>query len=272
MSHTQPHSAEELRRLAEDTGVTPLSAALEVIVGSGRSLHWRRFVSIEDCGEALEEIPEDVIPRVSPHPYQSANAPYGEHSPYFARRSVVERLKSAQDMLSRLRPGFKIQLFDAYRPIEVQAYMVNYEMERLAREDGVEPAGLDETGKKKYFNQVYTIWAKPTDDPKTPPPHSTGSAVDVQILEADGKTLDMGSNIDGIGSSAFPNYFRNAPDVRMRKCHDNRELLLSVMSAQGFRRLPYEWWHFSYGDQMWALLEWLDDPSKERKAKYGRLN
>ena len=31
-----------------------------------------------------------------------------------------------------------------------------------------------------------------------------------------------------------------------------RDLLANVMRKAGFVRHPHEWWHFSYGDQLWA--------------------
>jgi len=34
---------------------------------------------------------------------------------------------------------------------------------------------------------------------------------------------------------------------------NNRKLLQRVMLGAGFTQLPTEWWHFSYGDQIWAV-------------------
>ena len=34
----------------------------------------------------------------------------------------------------------------------------------------------------------------------------------------------------------------------------NRRLLYHLMTSAGFANNPTEWWHFSYGDQMWAKL------------------
>ena len=38
----------------------------------------------------------------------------------------------------------------------------------------------------------------------------------------------------------------------------NRRLLHWVMAEEGFEGLPDEWWHFSWGDQMWAKLAGAD--------------
>ena len=31
-------------------------------------------------------------------------------------------------------------------------------------------------------------------------------------------------------------------------------MLYNVMTAAGFANLPSEWWHYDYGDNMWAQL------------------
>ena len=81
----------------------------------------------------------------------------------------------------------------------------------------------------------------------------------------------MGSVIDAVGEVSLPNYFAGSLDEQEIVFHVNRELLNRVMSRAGFRRLPHEWWHFSFGDQVWALLEWLDNPAKIVNAIYGRV-
>lgn len=32
----------------------------------------------------------------------------------------------------------------------------------------------------------------------------------------------------------------------------NRDLLVDTLQAQGLINYPDEWWHFSYGDRLWA--------------------
>ena len=51
---------------------------------------------------------------------------------------------------------------------------------------------------------------------------------------------------------------------------ENSDLLVEVMSFAGFTQLPTEWWHFSYGDQIWAL-ETTDKTSLHVEAKYGMI-
>ena len=44
-------------------------------------------------------------------------------------------------------------------------------------------------------------------------------------------------------------------DYRVKHCRQkNRRMLYNVMTAAGFTNLPSEWWHYDYGDNMWAQL------------------
>jgi hypothetical protein len=53
--------------------------------------------------------------------------------------------------------------------------------------------------------------------------------------------------------------------------HAHRQLLRDVMLKAGFQRNPREWWHFSFGDQMWAWLYNQSHPETLMTARYGRL-
>ncbi|MGV8547019.1 M15 family metallopeptidase, partial [Pseudomonas aeruginosa] len=42
------------------------------------------------------------------------------------------------------------------------------------------------------------------------------------------------------------------PDARQRRVRDHRRLLYHAMLDAGFSNLPSEWWHYDFGDQLWA--------------------
>jgi D-alanyl-D-alanine dipeptidase len=83
----------------------------------------------------------------------------------------------------------------------------------------------------------------------------------------------MGSPIDAIGAVSEPNYFAavaascsdSAERLQALEWHRRRQLLAAAMQAVGFEQHPNEWWHFSWGDQMWA---WS---SGSAQAHYGRI-
>jgi D-alanyl-D-alanine dipeptidase len=223
-------------------------------------------IPIVECQEPLVAIPDHVL-KILPHPYISLGAPYGDLSPFFVREGVLARLEKSQAYLQTLRPHWQIAIFDAYRPIPVQQFMVDYSFTHLAESRGLKVNMLSEAEKNLLMSEVIKFWAVPSHDPKTPPPHSTGAAIDVTLYDAEhnGEILEvnMGSPIDEISDRSFPDYFATFRNSEAVNFHRDRQLLNEVMTHSGFQRHPNEWWHFSYGDQLWA---WT---SHEKSAIYG---
>ena len=222
-------------------------------------------VPIQECGEALVPIPLDRFAVVTPHPYAALGAPYGPFSPYFLRQRVLQKLIEAQAHLQSQRPDWRLQIFDAYRPIPVQQFMVDYTFAQLACSEGLSPDNLSEEAHSQLQEKVLRFWAVPSPDPGTPPPHSTGAAVDLTLANAAGEPVDMGSAIDEISPRSEPEHFAHSSDATGQHYHQHRQLLTSAMSQAGFRQHPNEWWHFSWGDQLWA---W--QVGREEIAQYGR--
>lgn len=232
-----------------------------------------RSVPIEECGDALVAIPAQAFALTDPHPYVALGAPYGAASPWMLRRRVLDALMQAQRELAARRPGWRLKLFDAYRPVPVQAFMVWREFLRQAELAGrslaaySDPAALEQ-GQPELHRllaaRVFEFWGVPSDDPRTPPPHSTGAAVDLTLEDAQGDELDMGGAIDETTERSYPDHYARATSPMQRAFHEHRTLLADVMLSAGFRRHANEWWHFSRGDQMWACA------AGEHAAIYGR--
>jgi len=211
---------------------------------------------IVECHEPLVPLPPCLL-RLTPHPYQSIGAPYGpEADPFRLRSGVVKRLLEAQVQLQQREPSLQLAIFDAWRPVAVQAFMVEHAIAEECQRQGVDPS---DAGQKEAFSAVITevgrFWAPPSDDPATPPPHSTGAAVDL-TLAASGAVLDMGGDIDAIGAVSEPDHYlaaaRSQPTSEAAVWQRRRDLLKQVMVSAGFEQHPNEWWHFSHGDQLWA--------------------
>jgi zinc D-Ala-D-Ala dipeptidase len=221
-------------------------------------------IPIVECGEPLVPIPLEQFAVVSPHPYIQAGANYNGRSPYFLRQSILDALIQAQGFLRQFRPGWHIQIFDAYRPVEVQQQMVDYTFTQILQTRHWNLSDLSLEQQEEIWQQVYQIWAVPSFDPATPPPHSTGAAVDLTLVDAAGKTVDMGSEIDELSARSHPDYYVNSDLPEAHHYRTHRQLLNAIMLEAGFCRHPGEWWHFSCGDQMWA---WL---MQGTGARYGR--
>ncbi|GBF79931.1 M15 family metallopeptidase [Aphanothece sacrum] len=221
-------------------------------------------IPISECGEPLVSIPLEKFAVMSPHPYEKLGANYQGKSPYYLRKRVVNALLQAQTFLQQNYPGTNILIFDAYRPVAVQQFMVDYTFASVVKQQGLTPEQLSEAEKQAIWQQVYQIWAVPSENPATPPPHSTGAAVDITLIDETGAIIDMGGQIDEMSERSQPNYYAQSIDVIKQNYHQKRELLKQIMINAGFSRHPGEWWHFSLGDQMWA---W---ETKQAIAYYGR--
>ncbi|MFZ0407214.1 MAG: M15 family metallopeptidase [Cyanobium sp.] len=224
-------------------------------------------IPIDDLGEPLLELTASLW-RIEPHPYQVLGAPYGQlGSPFRLRQGVVQRLLRAEALLRRQHPEWRLAIFDAWRPVAVQQFMVEHAIASECRRRGTDP---DQPGpmREQVVAEVGRFWAPPSVDPATPPPHSTGAAVDLTLAESSGRLLAMGGEIDAIGPVSEPDHYSEAarlePAGEAGLWHRRRQLLAGVMEQAGFAQHPNEWWHFSHGDQLWA---WR---SGSPKAIYGR--
>ncbi len=225
-------------------------------------------IKINECNEPLISIPKSIF-CLTPHPYMSLGAPYlAGADPWVLRRSVLKKLIHAQQYLSEISPQLKLALFDAWRPITVQKFMFNYTIQESCKLKGIDSNDFSVNGGiYDVIEEVGRFWAKPSSDPFMPPPHSTGAAIDLTLADMTNKPLDMGGEIDFIGPESSPDFYKKdtykMPHAKHKIFHDRRSLLFSVMKKAGFVQHPNEWWHFSYGDQLWS---WL---TKKGNAVYG---
>jgi D-alanyl-D-alanine dipeptidase len=183
------------------------------------------------------------------------NPPYwqkaeGATQQLLLRRSVGEKLVKVNGRAAEA--GLEIFLFDAWRPRAVQAFFHDVWMPReLQRRDpGLSGATLTE--------EVERYWAAPSGDENSPAPHATGGAVDLTLRWKDGDALWMGSLFDDVTQLAHRDRFENLTAGNFsfsdQEARANRRLLHWLMAEEGFAGHPDEWWHFSWGDQMWAAL------------------
>ena len=230
-------------------------------------------VPIVPSSEPIVIIPTPEFALVTPHPYAILGAPYGEKSPFYVRSGVLEKLRQAQSKLESIQPGWRIQIFDAYRPVAVQQFMVDHTLEEVLVAKGLgDELGREatEVERSQSLQEVYQFWAVPNLDPLMPPPHSTGAAVDVTLVDALGAVVDMGSAIDEISVRSFPDHFVGT--MEGKGFDQNRQLLNFVMTSVGFVRHYHEWWHFSWGDQLWAWTVMRSMANQvEITARYGRV-
>ncbi len=92
--------------------------------------------------------------------------------------------------------------------------------------------------------------------------HSTGGAVDALIYDLKKDcVMDFGNN-DGLHLELNKTCYPFHPDITPQ-VKNNRKLLISLFDKEEFVVDPKEYWHFDYGNVIWAIEK------EEKYAKYG---
>ena len=110
-----------------------------------------------------------------------------------------------------MEKGYKIKIFDCYRPLDIQKKMW-----------------------KIVSNPEYVA------NPAKGSIHNRGGAVDITLVDSNGKELDMGTSFDFFGIEASHNYTNLSQEVKQ-----NRMLLKTTMVNSGFNSFESEWWHYN---------------------------
>ena len=137
----------------------------------------------------------------------------------YLRKSTAEALVKANKDFIQL--GYRIKLFDCYRPLSVQKKMW------------------------KILPGTHYV-ANPAKGSK----HNRGAAVDLTLVDAQGKELNMGTPFDFFGKEAHHTYTEHSKEVL-----ENRKLLKETLDKLNFKSIYSEWWHYEYRPEMQSKVE-----------------
>lgn len=154
------------------------------------------------------------------------------------RDDVARRLAMAA---AALPDQVRLHLVEGYRPPEVQAALYEAHRRRLL---GDVP-GIDVAQSHRLASRFVA--------PPSVAAHPSGAAVDVTLVDAGGRPLDMGTAIDATPEDSDGACYLDAPGISAL-ARDKRRLLASCLRTAGFVNYPTEWWHWSYGDRYWAFV------------------
>jgi len=151
--------------------------------------------------------------------------PHGTHA--LARPEVASALAGAQSILRRYQYGLKI--WDAYRPVEVQAmlWQASHNSDYVAN-PAIGAGSL----------------------------HTWGIAVDATLVDSQIRDVRMPTDFDDFTPAAMLPYMGSSLEIRA-----HLRLLRYAMHMAGFCGLRTEWWHFT-------ILDWQKfvPPEKARSA------
>ena len=165
---------------------------------------------------------------------------YGELTRAYLQPEMAKRLAKANAILRKEKPGYHLLVYDAARPNSAQYDLWN----------ALDHLKIPARSKTQYVA-----------DPKIGSNHNFGCAIDLTVVDENGKPLDMGTKFDFFGPPGLSTF--RAGNAQKRKTDGptsrNRQLLRKVMTQVGFKVNTTEWWHF-------------DGMSKaQARAKYGMI-
>ncbi|CAN7150122.1 M15 family metallopeptidase [Massilia sp. LjRoot122] len=150
------------------------------------------------------------------------------YSPFdcaWLHRDAAAALEQVVAWLKQRRPGYTALVLDALRPQRVQQQLWD---------------ALDGTGLQMYLA-----------NPARGSIHSYGMALDITLLDEQGRELDMGTGFDDMTNLSHPALeegFLLSGELSEAQVA-NRRLLREAMLEAGFFGINTEWWHFDCGDR-----------------------
>lgn len=191
----------------------------------------QRRVRCEDLPQQTEFVRLADVPGISVDlRYASANnfvgrVLYADLDCAWVHRDAAAALTQVGARLARTHPELRLLVLDALRPHRVQEMLWRH---------------LEGTDLRPYLA-----------DPARGSVHSFGLAVDVTLLGAEGREMDMGTGFDDLSELSHPDL--EAAHVQQGRLSTaqvaNRHILRDAMCQQGFRGIHSEWWHFDFGDR-----------------------
>lgn len=150
------------------------------------------------------------------------------YSPFdcaWLHRDAAAALERGVAWLGVKQPGLTVLVLDALRPQRVQEALW---------------AALEGTGLQEYLAE-----------PARGSIHSFGMALDLTLIDAQGRELDMGTGFDDLTWRSQPRHEAEllARGELTRAQLDNRQLLRDMMAHAGFVGILSEWWHYDCGDR-----------------------
>lgn len=186
-------------------------------------------IPIVECGEPLTDLKELL--------FLSFFDNLSDRKEVFARKSVAEKLEKAASMLP---DSYHLKIHSAYRPRTEQIELWNRKFNEMKAE-------FPSLSEEEIVIKTKRICADPRFGFGG---HQTGGAVDIALCDDNGNDYDMGTMISDKGSKIITRSKEISEEARR-----NRTILLTAMTEAGFVNYPKEWWHYCYGDRMWAAYK-----------------
>ncbi|MDR3442920.1 MAG: M15 family metallopeptidase [Legionella sp.] len=163
------------------------------------------------------------------------------------RLGVHEKLKRAQSLLPH---GLRFCLYESYRSMDLQKMLFDT---RYAKIKNQHPGWSAEQLFIETIRMVSPVINQ--DGSNNIPPHSTGAAIDVYLINNQGQAVEMGIHPELWMDDLDGSLSLTASQIISEKAQQNRRIMGNALEAVGFVNYANEYWHWSYGDRYWAYYK-----------------
>ncbi|WP_098011699.1 M15 family metallopeptidase [Streptomyces sp. sk226] len=191
-------------------------------------------IPVRESGEPLVDVRTGPVPLLVD---SRRSDPAGAFA--HLRERLRDQLVAAQGQLPN---GLRLLVVEGYRPPELQKKYFERYTQRLRSEHP-----------RWTVQQVRDAASRYVAPPEIAP-HSAGAAVDLTLVDAGGRELDMGTAMNATPQDSDGACFADATNIPA-VAKANRAVLTTAMTDAGLQPYPFEWWHFSLGDRYWALMQ-----------------
>jgi D-alanyl-D-alanine dipeptidase len=193
---------------------------------------------VVDCGEplvSLETLHARILVDDSPK-----NREHLGYTPIFSvRKTVGEMLIAAAESLPA---DFSLLIKESLRPASIQQLFFKRRLATLSKQNPL-------LGQQQLIALTARFIAPPWVGG-----HPSGGAIDVTLSDSSGGELDLGCGYDqdeeASGGACISGFAHLAGPAR-----EHRALLFATLGEVQFVNYPFEWWHWSYGDRYWAVVQ-----------------
>lgn len=161
----------------------------------------------------------------------------------FVRLSVAKKLSLAKKFLPK---DIRFLIKEGYRSLDIQKIAFERSLRRIKENSPYQDLDYLIAEASKYVA------------PPNVAPHPTGGAVDLTLIDSNGIELDLGTPFDAIPHETDNATFFGATNISVVAIQ-NRQILAHALQSVGFVNYFTEWWHWSYGDKYWAVINNLDE-------------
>ena len=161
----------------------------------------------------------------------------------FVRLSVAKKLSLAKKFLPK---DIRFFIKEGYRSLDIQEIAFKRSLQRVKENSPYQDLDYLIAEASKYVA------------PPNVAPHPTGGAVDLTLIDSNGIELDLGTPFDAIPHETDNATFFDATNISVEAIQ-NRQILAYALQSVGFVNYFTEWWHWSYGDKYWAVMNNVDE-------------